>query len=372
MAPASAPDSVVDPFAGVIGQNRAVAALRSTAERPVHAYLLAGPRGAGVEAAARGFAALLIGAADERTHSLVQRGLHPDVVEFEPEAASYLIDVVRERVLPEAARAPVESERKVLVLFEAERLHRAGHDEVGNALLKTLEEPPDRTVIVLVTSAPDDLLVTIRSRCQRVDFAALDDEAVAAVLVADGVAPDEAKQAAALAGGQLARARVLVGPGRALRAAFAAVPARVDGTGAMALALAEELDGAVEAAATTLAERQAAELAELAADLERHGYDERDGMRMRRRMVERHKREHRRARIDLLLEGVTAIESVYRDSLATAAPPLNADRPVVHVEPRSAAAALDACREARHAFTVNEKGLVRLCALLMTLPPAGR
>jgi len=369
VAPTTATD---DLFAGVVGQDRAVAALRSTAERPVHAYLLAGPRGSGVEAATRAFAALLIGADDDRTRSLVQRGLHPDVVEFEPEAASYLIDVVRERVLPEAARAPIEAERKVLVLFEAERLHRAGHDEVGNALLKTLEEPPDRTVIVLVTSAPDDLLVTIRSRCQRIDFAALDDEAVAAALVADGTGAEEAARVAALAGGQLARARMLAGPGRALRETFAGIPARVDGTGATALALAEELDGAVEAAATSLGERQEAELAELAADLERHGYDERDGIRMRRRMVERHKREHRRARIDLLLEGVTAIESVYRDALVAPAPALNADRPPVRVAARSAAAALDACREARHAFTVNEKGLVRLVALLMTLPPAGR
>src|SRR5262249_31486411 len=81
-----------------------------------------------------------------------------------------------------------------------------------------------------------------------------------------------------------------------------------------------------------------------------------------RRIEERHKRETRRTRIDLLIEGVTAIESVYRDALAAPAPSLNADPP--HVAPRAAAAALDACREAREAFPINEKGIVRLTYLL--------
>ena len=98
---------------------------------------------------------------------LVMRSVHPDVVEFEPSGASYRVkDDVRERILPEAARAPIEGDRKVIVLFEAERL-RGNQNESANAMLKTLEEPPDRTVVVLVTGAPDDLLPTITSRCQR-------------------------------------------------------------------------------------------------------------------------------------------------------------------------------------------------------------
>ncbi len=92
---------------------------------------------------------------------------------------------------------------------------------------------------------------------------------------------------------------------------------------------------------------------------------------MRRRIDERQKRETRRTRIDLLLEGVTAIESVYRDALAAPAPALNADRPPLRTTPRAAAAAPDACHAAREAFLINEKGLVRLVSLLMTLPPAG-
>ena len=76
-------------FADVVGQDDAIETLRRAAERAAHAYLLTGPRGSGVEEAARGFAALLIGAGDdERARRLVLRGVHPDVVEFEPGAAS--------------------------------------------------------------------------------------------------------------------------------------------------------------------------------------------------------------------------------------------------------------------------------------------
>ena len=356
----------------VVGQDRALDALRQAAARPGHAYLLVGPRGSGIEDAARRFAAMLVGAGDdERVERLVMRGVHPDVVEFEPSAASYRVkEDVRERILPEAARAPIEGERKVLVLFEAERL-RGNQNESANAMLKTLEEPPDRTVVVLVTAAPDDLLPTIRSRCQRIDFDPLGDDAVQAALERDGIDPRAAAALAALAGGQLARARALAGPLAALRAGFASAPARVDGYGATALTIAQELDGLVDDAASAVEGRHAEELAEFDAEMERLGYSDRDAQRMRRRIDERHKRETRRTRIDLLLEGVTAIETVYRDVLAAPAPALNADRPAPAMTARAAAASLDACRETRDAFLINEKGVIRLVALLMALPPGG-
>jgi DNA polymerase-3 subunit delta' len=362
--------SRVEVFTGVVGQDRALETLERAAARPGHAYLLVGPRGSGVEDAARGFAAMLIGVGDDdRGLRLVQRGVHPDVVEFEPAGASYRVrEDVRERILPEAARAPIEAERKVLILFEAERL-RGNQNESANAMLKTLEEPPARTVVLLVTSVADDLLPTIRSRCQRIDFAPLADGAVQAALEREGVPAAEAERVAGLAGGQLARALAFVGPLRGLREAFASVPARIDGYGATALALAQEVDGAVEAAASTVADRQRAELEEFDAEMERLGYADRDAQRLRRRIEERHRRETRRTRIDLLLEGVTAIESVYRDVLASHAPTLNRDRTVLYIEPRAAVAALDACRDAREAFPINEKGIVRLTYLLLSLPP---
>src|SRR3954469_8024866 len=183
-------------FTDVVGQERAIATLEQAAQRPAHAYLLVGPRGSGVEDAARGFAAMLLGVADdERGRGLVARGVEPDVVEFEPSGASYLVEAdVRKRILPEAARAPIEGERKVLILFEAERL-RGNQNESANAMLKTLEEPPDRTVVILVTSAPGDLLATIRSRCQRIDFDPVADDAITAALERDGLPADAAARA---------------------------------------------------------------------------------------------------------------------------------------------------------------------------------
>jgi DNA polymerase-3 subunit delta' len=354
----------------VVGQDRAIATLERAAERPSHAYLLVGPRGSGVEAAARAFAALLTGHADnQRVLRLALRGMHPDIVEFEPGGATYRVDDIRERVLPEAHRSPVEGERKVLLLFEAEKLC-VPPAIAANALLKTLEEPPARSIVVLVSSSADELLPTIRSRCQRVDFEPVDDRTLQEALEREGVAGEEARIAAGLSGGQLARARALAGPLSALRAAFADAPTRVDGTGATALAIAEDLDAAVEAATQAVAARHTAELREFDAEMERYGYSDRDAQRMRRRIDERHRRELRRARIDLLLEGVTAIESVYRDALAAPAPALNDDRPRLVVSARATADALDACRDAREAFCINEKGLVRLIALLLELPPA--
>src|SRR5450755_4043138 len=215
-------------WTGLVGQERAIESLKHAAARPGHAYLLVGPTGSGVEVAARSFAAELVAPdGDERIRGLVLRGLHPDVVEFEPGGFSYLVDKdVRERILPEAARAPIEGERKVLVLFEAERL-RGNQNESANAMLKTLEEPPDRTIVVLVTGAADDLLPTIRSRCQRIDFDPIDDDDVRAVLEREGVPPSDATTLASLAGGQLARARALAGRLGPLRSTFASAPARV-------------------------------------------------------------------------------------------------------------------------------------------------
>ena len=188
-------------FVDVVGQERAVETLRRASERPSHAYLLVGPRGSGVEDAARDFAALLIGVGDdERSLRLVQRGVHPDVVEFAPGGASYRVkEDVRDSILPEAARAPIEADRRVLILFEAERL-RGNQNESANAMLKTIEEPPPRTIVLLVTAAADDLLPTIRSRCQRIDFDPVADDVLRAALERDGVdAGDRGDRGRALA-----------------------------------------------------------------------------------------------------------------------------------------------------------------------------
>jgi DNA polymerase-3 subunit delta' len=346
----------------VIGQDRAVTMLQRAAERPVHAYLLVGPRGSGIEIAARCFAALLIGAdGDER----VLRGRHPDVVEFRPVATTYSVERdVRDAILPAVHASPVETERKCVLLLEADRLN----PESSNTLLKSIEEPPPRTTIILVAESAAEILDTIRSRCQQVDFGALGTDVLLAELERREVPEARARLAAALAGGRLDRAVALAGAFAGLRDAFVDVPARVDGTGATALTLAEGLSEVVKDTLAGLETEQQAELEDLEAEIERRQYAPRTASAMRKRVTDRQRREGRRARTDALLEGITAIESVYRDALAEGAPALNVDRDRLELDPAPAAQALDACREARAAFEFNPSEALLLERLLLHLP----
>jgi DNA polymerase-3 subunit delta' len=363
-------------WARIPGQERAVTQLHRAAARPVHAYLLVGPRGSGVEEAARCFAAALItadtGSAEdgERSWDLVLRGVHPDVVEIDPPATQIRIEDAQ-AVVDEVSRSPIEGERKVVVVFDAERLRL--NEAAANKLLKTLEEPPPSAVIVLVTSGADQLLPTIRSRCQRVDFAYLGAEAVAAALVADGIPTERAELLARLAGGRIDRARALDGRLGPVRDAFVAVAESVDGSGGVVAQQVDRVQDAMQRALSGLEEAQSVETEQLAIELEAAGYPERTRRAQLRRLDERHKRAHRRARIDALLEGITALETVYRDALAGSADErLNLDHDVLAVNVRGATAALDACRDARQAiseFNPNETLLVE--RLFLHLPPAG-
>ena len=170
---------------GVIGQDQAVGRLRGAVEQPSHAYLLAGPRGSGVLEAARCFAAALVcpagGCGACNACRRARSGRHPDVIEVEPAGTFVVVDQVEE-MMKEAFTSPFEADRKVIVVTEADRLN----EPAANKLLKTLEEPPARTHFLLLSEAPDELLPTVRSRCQRVDFAALCDTDVVAALVAAG------------------------------------------------------------------------------------------------------------------------------------------------------------------------------------------
>lgn len=346
----------------VIGQDRAVEMLRRAATRPVHAYLLVGPRGSGIETAQRCFAALLIGAEDD---DRVLRGRHPDVVEFRPVATTYSVERdIRDAILLAVHASPVETERKCVVLLEADRLN----PESSNTLLKSIEEPPPRTIVILVAESAAEILDTIRSRCQEIDFGALGTEVLVAELERREVPEVQARLAAALAGGRLDRAVALAGPLAGLREAFADVPARVDGTGATARSLVTGLGEVIKDTLAGLESAQEDELGELDEEIERRQYAARTASAMRKRVTDRQKRESRRARVDALLEGITAIESVYRDALAGGAAPLNADRAPLEVRPGDAAAALDACREARAAFEFNPNETLLLERLVLHLP----
>jgi DNA polymerase-3 subunit delta' len=201
-------------------QPRARVALSAAlASGPSHAYLFRGPRGAGKAAAARAFAAELLAAGaagpdDARRRALLDPSPHPDLVWLRPPGAQHMVEEVREKVIRSASYRPFEGEKRVFVIEAAEAMR----DESQNALLKTLEEPPDFVHLILLTAEPAQLLETIASRCQPIDFAPLPPEAIEAQLPPDS-SPDELAAAARLSAGDLARARYLVSDsGRALRA----------------------------------------------------------------------------------------------------------------------------------------------------------
>ncbi|MEX0665053.1 MAG: hypothetical protein WD598_09845 [Acidimicrobiia bacterium] len=362
-------DTGANPWSRLIGQERAVALMQRASERPVHSYLLVGSKGADLLTAARCFAGALVSPdRDPRTFELVLKGAHPDVVEVEPESTVISVAQAREEIVPEAWASPIEksSARKVLLVLEAERLQL----EAENALLKTFEEPPASTVIVLVTSAPDDLVDTTRSRCQRIDLAPLDETAIAGALTAEGHDADAAALAARLAGGQLSRARALIGDRRALRDSFVAASEQVDGTGGTASRLAEELGAAVRDAIAARKARNEEEVAVFDAATSEAGYLPREVTRQRRRMVIRHQRHERMARREAIVEGITSLETIYRDALAGPGAPLrNVDRAPMRVEPRACDRALEACRESRAALERNPNEGLLLERLVLQLPP---
>ena len=341
-------------FAGVVGQERAVAQLAAAAAAPVHAYLLVAPPGSGARQAATGFAAALLCADDDRGCGScgpcrrALAGTHPDVVVVEREGASISAPQVDE-IIRLAVRTPTEGDRKVLVLVD---FHLVALQYPR--LLKTLEEPPASTVFVLLADHLPPELVTIASRCVRIDLGPVPAAAISAVLEAEGLAAgDRAAEVAEASNGNLDRARLLAGDqGFAARQAlWRSVPARLDGTGATVAALVDSLLAAIDTVLEPLRDGQAAELADLEA---RPG-----GGGSRKDIDDRHKREQRRVRQDELRSGLATLAAAYRDRLASPGP-----------EGRAAIEAITAVQAAGEALIRNPNETLLLQGLLVRLTDA--
>src|SRR5262249_15447708 len=113
---------------------------------------------------------------------------------------------VRSELLPFAKFAPFEAAEAFLIFPQADVSFPVMHPEAANALLKTLEEPRPHVHFLLLSERPDRLLPTIRSRCQRVRFAALPVAVIERILARQGVAEDVRRAAAALSAGRADRA----------------------------------------------------------------------------------------------------------------------------------------------------------------------
>jgi len=168
----------------------------------------------------------------------VRARTHPNVLYVEPEAGLIKIDRVRE--VQAALKYRVERGRKVVVVEAADKLNA----QAANAFLKTLEEPPPATVIILVTSRPSELLPTVLSRCQRINFRPLSVDEVAGYLTREtGAKEAEARSIARMSGGSIARAACLLEDGMETSAAgvIEAISAISPGEADKAVGLAEEL-----------------------------------------------------------------------------------------------------------------------------------
>ncbi len=251
----------------LIGQDETSAVLRAAAAaaaelaegRPAppgamtHSWLFTGPAGSGRSVAARAFAAALQcervprGCGECSACRTVQARSHPDVHSVVPEGLSISVKEMR-GVVARAGRRPALGRWQVVAIEDADRLTEAA----SNALLKAVEEPPPRTVFLLCVPSthPDDVLVTIRSRCRLVSLRIPPADAIAGVLERDGVDATTASWAAAAGQGHVGRSRRLVrdAAARERRAAVLAIPASLTSMRAC-LAAAEHLVGAAEAEA---------------------------------------------------------------------------------------------------------------------------
>jgi DNA polymerase III subunit delta' len=206
------------PFRNVVGHRRLVALLARAVARETlpPSLLLAGLEGVGKRRVAGALAEALNCLNPVAAEGLerdacgkcpacrrIARGIHPDVIVVEPgESGSIKIEPVRE-VIERAQYRPFEGRRRVVIIDHADALT----DDAQSALLKILEEPPSASVFLLVTSAPDTLLPTVRSRCPRLRFGPLAASEIAEALVRDhGYDEAEARAAAADADGSLGRA----------------------------------------------------------------------------------------------------------------------------------------------------------------------
>lgn len=304
----------VDPWAAIVGQPAAVEALRGAARQPVHAYLLVGQPGWGTRVAARSFAAALLSAglepeAADRAVALALAGQHPDL-HVHSIAGATLRDEEASEVVGAASMAPVEGARKVLVL---EDFHKA--ELMGPKLLKTIEEPSDSTVFVILADDVPDGLVTIASRAVRIDFGPMPVRVLTEQLEADGIDPAIAGGAAQAAGGDLERARVLVSDERlSLRwNAWRETPGLLTGDGSRAWQRTRELLAHIDDSQHALDAKHEAETEALRTQIETYGQRNTP----LKHLADRHKREIRRHRTDELRFGLAALASVYRDALAT-------------------------------------------------------
>jgi DNA polymerase-3 subunit delta' len=229
----------------LVGQDETIATLQAASRAAVvvaqggdvevgaltHAWLFTGPAGSGRSVAARAFAAALQcdhldnpGCGECSACHTVLGGTHPDVKLIATDQLSLGVDEMRELVR-RAASKPVLGRWAIVIVEDADRLT----ERAGNVLLKFVEEPPPQTIFMLCAPSthPDDISVTIRSRCRHLTLRTPPAAAIEHVLREDGLDAETAAWAAAAGQGHIGRSRRLARDAEARdnRAAVLAIPA---------------------------------------------------------------------------------------------------------------------------------------------------
>ena len=361
-----------------------------------HAWLITGPPGSGRSVAALCFAAALQctsdgipGCGECRACTTTMAGTHADVRRIIPEGLSIGVDEMR-NIVQIASRRPGTGRWQIVLIEDADRLTEGA----ANALLKVVEEPPPSTVFLLCAPSvdPEDIAITLRSRCRHVALVTPPVDAIARVLIeTDELPEDEATWAASVSGGHVGRARRLATDEKARERRQRALGlARDAATPSRAYAAAEELVATAEAEARALTEdRNEAETEELRTALGAGGTGKGTAGTLRgatgaiKDLERRQKSRQTRASRDALDRALIDLATYFRDALlvSSGAGEVQANHPdmtdrvaamAAHASPDKLLRCIEAVLECREALAVNVKPKFAVDAMVATVGQALR
>ena len=357
-----------------------------------HAWLFTGPPGSGRSVAALNFAASLVctnpdfpGCGTCQACRNALGGTHADVLHHVPQELSIKVSEVR-RATMEAEKMPTTANWRVLIFEDADRLT----DGAANALLKTVEEPPAQTVIILCAPSTDpmDISVTLRSRCRHVYVPTPDVDTVTTFLIdaaskrGEQINPDHARLAAAASAGHIGRARHLLhNPAAQARRAHVLQLAGAVERGPAAFLAADKLVTMVEEEAEqALAGKEAKELEKLQNSLGAGAKGKGtaravSGSASEIKELEKNQKKRRTRFVrDALDLGLVDLAALYRDALmiqsGAGSAPIHPDFAELsaYLAERLSLAALVACIDAtttaRHQISVNVRTQTALDAMI--------
>ncbi len=200
-------------FNDIVGHYQVIEYMRRVIkdDKVTHAYLFNGPDGTGKSVLAKLFAKTLqcregLGDPCLKCRSCLQAdsGNHPDIIFVKGEKEGIIgVDDIRKQVNEDIYIKPYSSRYKIYIIDNAEEMTPGAQ----NALLKTIEEPPEYGIVMLLANNKDKLLITVRSRCVTLNMQPLDDESIRSYLMErHGISADDARIAAAYGSGNLGRA----------------------------------------------------------------------------------------------------------------------------------------------------------------------